>query len=160
MPRSAQTKTKSNGSSNLKRAKELVENAKAKVRTKSGVAPVVTRRKKPGMAAKIMIRRLQKTTNPLLKKRPFTRMVKFETRTHGKTWMPEFDTHSIRFSRSALEGLQSVIEELMTKVNAAAHRDVVEHGGKRVRGKNVLYVMSLLYPKLELLVDDKENDSD
>lgn len=106
------------------------------------------RRHRPGVAAMIAIRRLQKTTNLLLRVRPFRRLIRFETQNADVPSESNWSPSETRFSAEALEAVQNIIEDIITKVNSDAGRDAVAHGLVRPRAKTLFYVSQLRYNKI------------
>lgn len=120
------------------------------------------RRHRPGVAAMIHIRKLQKSTELLLRKLPFRRMVKYATlgsSLSDDNWTPS----ETRYAGSSMTVIQDIVEDILIKVNSAAGRDAKVHGFVRPRAKHIFYVAGMLYPKLFGGIEsqfEKENNKD
>ena len=142
MARTKQTARKATGGKAPK--KQIGKSGKSEPSATGGIKK--QRRWKPGTVAVREIKRLQRSTDKLLRKRPFQRLVR-EVAADFK--------QDVRFQKSAMEALQEESEAMLSRIFRDTNSLAIHSKRVTILPKDVQWTAKKLYPKLLGLPDMK-----
>ena len=119
----------------IKKSSSGTTDAKSKDNPSTKVTTIKKRRYKPGEAAIRDIIKYQKSTDNLIRKKPFQRLVRSIT--------SEVSVQEKRYEKTAIEMLQASVEEYITGVLNQAQMCAIASERKTITNKDIQLVMKL-----------------